>query len=105
MNKNNHALHPFEYKGANFLFEKERALLADDMGMFKTAQAIFANSLFRKRKRNTRTLIVCPASVREHWVRELQKWAWPRGNINIVYSTNLDYAVSTLKKTDWTICS
>lgn len=105
LNGNNHRIHPFEYQGAKFLFDEERALLADDMGMFKTAQSIFANSRFREKKRNMRTLIVCPASVREHWARELQKWAYPSGEINIVYGEDNGYSISEAKKADWTVVS
>ena len=49
-------LFPFQYVGAYKLFTEERFLLADEMGMFKTSQAIFANSKFRERKKNMRIL-------------------------------------------------
>ncbi len=101
-----HKLHPFEYVGAQRLYEEERFLLADDMGMFKTAQAIFANSKFREKKKGKlRTLIVTPTSVREHWARELEKWAHPKGDINIAYAGNLPKAVSSIKNSDWTVIS
>ena len=35
----------FEYEGARFIANTKKALLADEMGMFKTAQAIFAKAL------------------------------------------------------------
>jgi superfamily II DNA or RNA helicase/SAM-dependent methyltransferase len=100
-------LHPFEYVGAYKLFEEERFLLADEMGMFKTAQAIFANSKFREKKKRgkLRTLIVSPTSVREHWARELQTWAHPRGDINLVYTEDMTNGVSAAKNADWTIVS
>src|SRR3989344_1956803 len=96
-------LQPFEYIGAYKLFEEERFLLADEMGMFKTAQAIFANSKFRQKKGAKRTLIVCPTSVREHWARELQTWAYPKGDINVVYARNLSQAIPSVSDADWTI--
>lgn len=98
-------LHPFEFVGAHKLYTEGRFLLADEMGMFKTAQAIFANSKFREDKRNLRTLIVSPTSVREHWARELQKWAYPSGSVNIAYAENLEQAVRDAKKSTWTIMS
>ncbi|MBI3623550.1 methyltransferase domain-containing protein [Candidatus Pacearchaeota archaeon] len=98
-------LHPFEYVGAHKLYTEERFLLADEMGMFKTAQAIFANSKFREKKRRLRTLIVTPTSVREHWARELQKWAHPRGDVNIIYSQNLNEGRNRIKDFNWTITS
>src|SRR3989344_8964354 len=98
-------LHPFEFIGAHRLYTEERFLLADEMGMFKTAQSIFANSKFRQKKRNLRTLVVAPTSVREHWGRELQKWACPQGNINIVYAENLEQGIRDARKATWTIMS
>ena len=102
-NKKN--LHPFEYVGAYKLWKEERFLLADDMGMFKTAQSIFANNKFRENRKNLKTLIVCPTSVREHWARELQNWAYPKGNINLIYSGNLASGIASIKDSDWTITS
>ncbi len=98
-------LHPFEFIGAHKLYTEGRFLLADEMGMFKTAQAIFANSKFREKKRNLRTLVVAPTSVREHWARELKQWAYPHGEVNLVYSSNLEQAVKDAKKATWTVIS
>jgi superfamily II DNA or RNA helicase/ubiquinone/menaquinone biosynthesis C-methylase UbiE len=98
-------LHPFEYVGAHKLFTEERFLLADEMGMFKTAQAIFANSKFREKDKNMKTLIVCPTSVREHWARELERWAYPGGDVNTVYAENLAQGMRRAKDATWTIMS
>lgn len=98
-------LHPFEYAGAYKLYKEERFLLADEMGMFKTAQAIFANSKFREKNKRLRTLIVCPTSVREHWGSELEEWAFPKGNINIIYAGNLLESINYAKDYDWNIIS
>src|SRR3989344_630047 len=105
MTQKSKKLHPFEFVGAHKLYTEERFLLADEMGMFKTAQSIFANSKFRERDRNMRTLIVCPTSVREHWARELQQWAYPKGDINLVYAENLDQGIRDAKNSTWTIMS
>src|SRR3989344_2593036 len=98
-------IHPFEFIGAQRLFEEERFLLADEMGMFKTAQSIFANSKFRQRNSKLRTLVVCPNSVKEHWARELQKWAFPKGELNVIYAGNVNQGFRDAKKSDWTIVS
>lgn len=98
-------IYPFEFVGAYKLYTEERFLLADEMGMFKTAQAIFANSKFRERKKNLRTLVVCPTSVREHWAREYQKWAYRPGEVNLVYAKNLEQAVRNARNTALTIMS
>lgn len=98
-------LHPFQYVGAYKLWKEGRFLLADDMGMFKTAQSIFANNKFREKDKKLKTLIVCPTSVREHWARELQNWAYPKGNINLIYSGNFKKGVDSIKDSDWSIVS
>src|SRR3989344_5367614 len=98
-------LHPFEFVGAHKLYTEERSLLADEMGMFKTAQSIFANSKFRQKRRNLRSLVVAPTSVREHWARELGKWAYPRGDVNLVYAHNLEQGIRNAKSSTWTIIS
>jgi len=96
-------LYPFQYVGAYKLFSEERFLLADEMGMFKTSQAIFANSKFRERKPNLRTLIMCPASVREHWARELQQFAYPVGDVNVVEAKTADMDIRRARNATWTI--
>src|SRR3989338_1470779 len=99
-------LFPFQYVGAYKLFTEERFLLADEMGMYKTAQAIFANNKFRDRKKSTRrvpTLVVCPTSVREHWAREIVRWAYPSGqDITILNASSLQDDILKAQKADWT---
>lgn len=62
-------LTPFPYQtvGANFLASTPRALLADEMGVGKTGQAILAADDLCAR----RVLVMCPANVRASWVRAL----------------------------------
>lgn len=95
---------PFQFEGAHKLFSEERFLLADDMGMYKTSQAIFANNKFRERKRILPTLVVCPTAVREHWAREIMKWAYPHGqSINFLNPSILGDNISDARTSDWTI--
>lgn len=62
---------PYQKTGAAFLAGRERAGLFDEMGVGKTAQAIHACDLVGAK----RILVVCPASVREVWRGEFQKFA------------------------------
>lgn len=77
-------LFPHQREGVDFLIEKGRGILADEMGIGKTRQAIYASE--------GRTIIVCPASVKYGWVRELQGTI--SGNIFVHDSTKTDHVSS-----------
>lgn len=53
------------------------ALLADEMGIGKTAQAITAA---RRVVPSGTVLVVCPAIVKPHWLKQIVKWASPGGD-------------------------
>lgn len=73
-------LYPFQEEGAKFLAERKSALLADEMGLGKTIQAIIACNHLRA----NRLLIVCPASVKFNWAREISRWSGREYNIDVV---------------------
>jgi len=64
-------LRPYQELGRDFLASRTRALLADQMRVGKTPQAVLACQKVAAR----RVLVVCPAIAVEHWRREWQKWA------------------------------
>lgn len=73
-------LYNFQRVGVRFVERAGgRALIADEVGLGKTAQAI-AYALKNKRK----TLIVCPNSVKIHWAREVMHFT---GKESCVWST------------------
>ena len=59
---------PYQLEGAEFLAGRERALLADEMGIGKTGQAIVAVGLHGF----DRVLVICPASLVRNWRREFE---------------------------------
>jgi SWI/SNF-related matrix-associated actin-dependent regulator 1 of chromatin subfamily A len=61
-------LFPHQIEGVAFLLGRKRAILADDMGLGKTRQAIVA---LRHAAPGGPYLVVCPASVKRNWAREI----------------------------------
>lgn len=67
-------LFPYQRKGVALLAGQGRALLADDMGLGKTLQAIAAAHWLVEHEGVRRILIVCPASLKSGWRREIAKF-------------------------------
>jgi superfamily II DNA or RNA helicase len=74
-------LHPYQEDGAVFLARCGRAFLADDMGLGKTIQAIVAALLLRSASEARRALVVCPASLKHQWRREIHKACGERASV------------------------
>lgn len=65
-------LKPFQEVGRDFLAARQRALLADEMRLGKTPQAIMA----AKKIRAKRILVLCPAIAQAGWRKMFADW-WP----------------------------
>ncbi len=70
----NARLFAYQTEGVAFLASRGRALLADDMGLGKTLQAICAASWLTEHENINRVLVLCPASLKHQWAREIQKF-------------------------------
>ena len=77
-------LFPHQRAGVRFLSTAKRALLADEPGLGKTAQAIRA---LKRLKENGEpvfpALIVCPNTLKKNWEREFKIW-WPEVTVQVV---------------------
>lgn len=82
-------LRPYQEVGRDFLASKTRALLADEMRVGKTPQAILAADAIAARS----ILVVCPAIALEHWKREFKKWSPNRPEALILSSRNDTHCV------------
>ena len=63
-------LKPFQRAGVRYLLAQRRAFLADEQGLGKTIEAIAtlqADDAYP-------AIVVCPASLKLNWLRELQRW-------------------------------
>ncbi len=67
-------LYPYQIEGVSFLAGTGRALLADDMGLGKTLQAISAAVWLKEYEGIKKILIICPASLKQQWAREIAKF-------------------------------
>jgi len=66
-----HQTFQYQEDGARWLSQRERAGLHDEMGVGKTATAWRAADMLDAR----RGLVVCPAHLRENWIKEHHKFA------------------------------
>src|SRR5262245_11957811 len=62
-------LYPHQVEGLAFLVARRGVILADDMGLGKTRQAVLA---LPEAAPGGPWLVVCPASVKLNWVREIE---------------------------------
>jgi superfamily II DNA or RNA helicase len=63
-------LKPFQRAGVSYLLERRRAFLADEQGLGKTIEALAAVEAAGSYP----AVVVCPASLKLNWLRELERW-------------------------------
>jgi SWI/SNF-related matrix-associated actin-dependent regulator of chromatin subfamily A-like protein 1 len=63
-------LKPFQRAGVSYLLERRRAFLADEQGLGKTIEALAAIEAAGAYP----AVVVCPASLKLNWLRELEHW-------------------------------
>ena len=77
-------LFPHQRAGVAFLKTARRALLADEPGLGKTAQAIRAMKALQESGSEVfPALIVCPNTLKKNWKREFAKW-WPDVDVQVI---------------------
>jgi len=62
---------PFQRAGIAYGLAHNNCLIADEMGLGKTVQAIGICNAIEAKK----VLVICPASIRLNWRREIRKWS------------------------------
>jgi SNF2 family DNA or RNA helicase len=80
-------LFPHQRAGVKFLSTAKRALLADEPGLGKTAQAIRALKKIQDDGGEPfPALIICPNTLKKNWKREFGKW-WPGVKVQVITGT------------------
>lgn len=79
-------LYDYQADGVRHLLGRSSALLGDDMGLGKSRQAVVASRIAAGRGR---ILVVCPASLRINWVREIQG-VFPKDRVGMVGEDRLE---------------
>lgn len=78
---------PFQRAGVAYAIAKKDVLIADPPGLGKTIQAIgTANKLSRPR----RGLVICPASLKVNWQREIGRWSTQPLTVGLVTTRTED---------------
>lgn len=72
---------PFQRASVEYSQDKNFVLLADDMGVGKTIQAI---GILNAHPDPGRILVICPATLKGNWKNEIQKWSTRPYEITIV---------------------
>lgn len=85
---------PYQRAGIAFALEKPGTLIADEMGLGKTIQAI---GVINADPKVAKVCVICPATLKINWFRELKRWlvrplsvgiveadCWPTTDIAIV---------------------
>jgi SNF2 family DNA or RNA helicase len=80
-------LFPHQRAGVKYLATARRALLADEPGLGKTAQAIRALKKIQDDGGEPfPALVVCPNTLKKNWKREFDKW-WPGVRVQVIKGT------------------
>lgn len=68
-------LFPYQKEGIAFALFRKSAIIADEMGLGKTIQAIGTANMKKEVFGFSKTLVVCPASLKEQWKKEIEKYS------------------------------
>jgi SWI/SNF-related matrix-associated actin-dependent regulator of chromatin subfamily A-like protein 1 len=84
---NSDKLYPFQVDGVKFIESKKgRVLIADQMGLGKTAQSL---TWLEMHKEARPAIVVCPASLKLNWQLEVSKWTTGE-TVDVLYGRKCD---------------
>lgn len=62
---------PYQRAGVDFILREKNVILADQPGLGKTMQAIASINYASLKLDSAKAVVVCPSSIKENWLREL----------------------------------
>lgn len=74
-------LYEYQKRGVLFAARAGRSLIADEMGLGKTIQAIAAAELYQQEFGASRTLVVCPTSLKYQWKTEIERFTKSKAHV------------------------
>lgn len=80
------SLFVYQKDGSDFLARRNFALLGDEMGLGKSAQAIDACNQIKAK----RILVICPAIARTNWLREFEKFSQIKYKFKVIFNKHPD---------------
>lgn len=84
-------LYPFQRQGVAFIESRNgKALIGDEMGLGKTAQALAWLQLHPEKRP---AIVVCPASLKLNWAKEIRIWMPSPQKVQIVSGKKNGYAL------------
>jgi len=92
-------LWPFQKAGVDYVLQRNHALIGDEPGLGKTPMAIVVANEMRAK----RVLVVCPASIRLQWAKQIRAWSTMEGRY-IVYPI-LKSSDGVHPRAEWTVVS
>jgi len=96
-------LFDYQKEGIAYAAMRKSAIIADEMGLGKTVQAI-GTAIFKKELFGfERTLVICPASLKDQWKREIERFSDEKATVIEgspdqrlhIYQNELDYFLIT----------
>lgn len=105
---------PYQRAGIAYAMGRSGVLIGDEMGLGKTIQAIGVMNCTADLRR---AIVVCPASLRLNWKREIEKWMthsltvgvaegkdWPATDIVVINYDILKNHADRIAATEWDLC-
>lgn len=99
-------LRPYQLEAVKDILDKKKILIADDMGLGKCAESITAKTAIENRiGYNIPTLVVCPASVIQHWEDEIRLWYKKKDATKVtkVQTSTYDEDIKSAENSDFVI--